>query len=97
MNPDPGASIERTRFAWRRTALSALAVALLACRPAFDPEAGPAARSVAALAMGGWAVLVAVGYRRTHDLSKRLGGRTIRACALLTVTFAALGGLVVML
>jgi uncharacterized membrane protein YidH (DUF202 family) len=97
---DPGASIERTRLAWRRTALSAAAVGLLACRPAFDPHAGPRAWTVAALAMACWVLMVALSYLRNHDLvggQPRAGRRTIGAYALITVLFAALGGLVVTL
>jgi uncharacterized membrane protein YidH (DUF202 family) len=98
---DPGASVERTRLAWRRTALSASAVGLLTCRPAFDPDAGVLAWLIAALAMTAWVMLVALSYRR----AERLGSprtdvparREIEAYALIAVAFAALGGLVVML
>ena len=97
---DPGASAERTRLAWRRTFLSAGAVALLAVRPSFDPAAGGARWIAAALAMIGWSVLVALAYLRVRGLSgcpPRPGRRTITAYALTTVALAAAGGLVVML
>ena len=97
---DHGASAERTRLAWRRTALSGGVVALLACRPAVDPTAGGTKWIAAALAMLGWSVLVAVAYRRMRGLAvdpPRPGRRTMTAYALTTVALATLGGLVVML
>ena len=97
---DHGASAERTRLAWRRTGLSAAAVGLLAARPAFSPGAGVGRWLIAACAMAGWAALVALAYRRARGLRDRPpqpGRRTILAYALITVAFAALGGLVVTL
>jgi uncharacterized membrane protein YidH (DUF202 family) len=98
--PDHGAAAERTRLAWRRTALSASVVGLLAARPAFDPAAGGTKWLVAGLAMAGWAGLVALGYRRQRGLvvhPPQPGRRTITAYALIAVGFAVLGGLVVTL
>jgi uncharacterized membrane protein YidH (DUF202 family) len=98
--PDHGASAERTRLAWRRTALSATAVGLLAVRPAFHPDAGPAQWITAALAGLGWSVLIALAYRRARALKQRPphpGRRAIAAYALTTVLLAALAGLIVML
>jgi len=100
VNDDRGAAAERTSFAWRRTVLSATAVALLACRPAFDPAAGGAKWLVAALAMAGWVTLVGLAYRRARGLvadPPRPGRRTVPAYAIVTLGFAVLGGLVVML
>ena len=100
MLPDHGASVERTRLAWRRTGLSASVVGLLAARPAFDPAAGGAKWLVAAVAMTGWTALAALAYRRAHGLTAvppHPAGRTVAAYALVTAAFAALGGLVVML
>ncbi|MET0423402.1 MAG: DUF202 domain-containing protein [Actinoplanes sp.] len=97
---DHGASAERTRLAWRRTVLSATAVGLLAARPAFDPEAGGARWLTAALAMAGWAAMVGLTYRRIRGLDHRPphpARWAIGAYAALTIGFAALGGLVVML
>jgi len=97
---DHGASVERTRFAWRRTGLSASAVGLLAARPAFDPTVGGVKWLVAALAMTGWATLAALAFRRAHGLTvdpPRPARRTVAAYALVTAAFAILGGLVVML
>ncbi len=100
MTPDPGASAERTRLAWRRTGLSATAVALLAVRPAFTPGAGAGTYLAAAAALAGWAALVGLGYRRARGLDTdppRPGRRTVTAYAALTVAFAALGSVLVML
>jgi hypothetical protein len=97
---DHGASAERTRLAWRRTGLSAAAVALLAARPAFSPEAGTGRWLVAACAMAGWAALIALAYRRARglrDSPPQPGRRTILTYALITIGLAVLGGLVVML
>jgi Domain of unknown function (DUF202) len=96
---DRGASAERTRLAWRRTALSGTVVALLATRPAFTTAPGFAVLLVAAAAMAGWTILMALAYRRTRGLvaaPPRLGRRSIRASAWITVGFAVLGGLVVL-
>lgn len=98
--PDPGASAERTRLAWRRTGLSATAVALLATRPAFAPGAGAVTYLGAAAAMVGWAALIGLSYRRSrglHAWPPRRGERTVTAYALVTVGLAALGAALVML
>ncbi|MGK5678884.1 DUF202 domain-containing protein [Actinoplanes sp. URMC 104] len=98
--PDPGASAERTRLAWRRTVLSATAVGLLAVRPAFHPDARPGQWVAAALGGLGWSVLVALAYRRARALGKRPphpGRRAVLAYALTTVALAVVAGLVVML
>ena len=97
---DHGASAERTRLAWRRTGLSASAVALLAVRPAFAPHAGGLTVLAAAAAMTGWAGLIALGYRRARGLDTRPpqpGRRVITAYALVTAGLAAIAGLVVLL
>ena len=98
MSDDHGASAERTRLAWRRTWLSATAVALLAARPAFDPATGPAHVLLAAAAAVAWAMLTTVAYRRTRRLARRTpapGHRAITAYAASTVVLALIGGLVV--
>jgi uncharacterized membrane protein YidH (DUF202 family) len=97
---DPGASAERTRLAWRRTGLSATAVALLMLRPAFAPDARPATFLIAALALTGWAALVALAYRRARGLNAwppHPGRRTLSAYALITVALALLGAALVTL
>ncbi|MBL7255205.1 DUF202 domain-containing protein [Paractinoplanes lichenicola] len=98
--PDHGAAAERTRLAWRRTALSGAVVFLLAARPAFHPDAGPAQWITAALAGLGWSVLVALAYRRARALRRRpphRGRRSITAYALTTVALAVLAGVIVTL
>ena len=98
--PDPGAAAERTRLAWRRTGLTAAAAALLAVRPAFAPDAGALPILLAAAAMAGWAIMVALAYRRGQGLNARpprRWRRTIVAYATFTVSFAVIGGLVVTL
>ncbi|MBU2662026.1 DUF202 domain-containing protein [Actinoplanes bogorensis] len=98
--PDHGASAERTRLAWRRTALSATVAGLLAARPAFHPDAGPAQWITAAVAALCWSLLIRIAYRRARALKQRPphpGRRSITAYALITVALAGLAGLVVML
>jgi hypothetical protein len=100
MTTDHGASAERTRLAWRRTGLSATVVGLLAARPAFDPAAGWIKWLVAATAMLGWVLLVGIAYYRARGLATwppTAGRLTVPAYATITVGFALLGGLVVML
>jgi uncharacterized membrane protein YidH (DUF202 family) len=97
--PDTSAAAERTRLAWRRTGLTAAAVALLAVRPAFD-HPGPAAVLVAAAAMGAWVTLIAYAYRRARGLAAhppRPDHRSVVVYAAVTVAFAVIGGLVVTL
>jgi uncharacterized membrane protein YidH (DUF202 family) len=100
VNRDPGASPERTRLAWRRTALSATVVALLAVRPALTADPGPAELTLAAAAMACWVALIRLAYLRVRGLSAgppRPGRRTVTACAGLTVVLAVLAGVVVTL
>ena len=69
-------------------------------RPAFHPDAGGAKWLVAALGMAGWATLIAIAYRRAHGLEARPprpGRRAITAYTFVTVAFAVLGGLVVII
>ena len=99
MSADPGAAADRTRLAWRRTGLSASAVGLLAVRPAFAPDAGAAHLLLAAAAMAGWAALVALAYGRARSLAAprpRPGRYAVTTYAMITVGFAVLAGLVVM-
>jgi uncharacterized membrane protein YidH (DUF202 family) len=98
--PDPGASAERTRLAWRRTVLSATVVALFMVRPVMHAEAAVKDWLISGLAIGCWAGLVGIAYHRQRGLAPRPphpGRRTIPVYALITVTFAILGGLVVIL
>lgn len=98
--PDVGAAAERTRLAWRRTSLSATAVALLAARSAFTPHPGGAAILITAGVLTGWAALVALGYRRSRGLNAHPphpGRRAITLYAVITIGIALIGGLVVTL
>ena len=100
MTRDPGASPERTRLAWRRTAASATVVALLAVRPSFTPDAGPARLGLAAAAMACWVVLIRLAYLRVRGLRAhppRPGRRTVTAYAGITVALAVIAGVVVTL
>ena len=99
VTPDTSASAARTRLAWGRTVLTATAAALLAVRPVFT-DADTARVLGAAIVMAGWALFVAIAYRRFHGLSAQPphpGRRTLAACAVLTAGFALIGGLVVTL
>jgi hypothetical protein len=78
---------ERTRLAWRRTVMAAAAVTLLAARPALSPGAGPVQIAVAAAALGGWAVLVVLAYRRRRGRDDY----ALLAWAAAVLGYAALG------
>jgi Domain of unknown function (DUF202) len=100
VTPDPGASAERTRLAWRRTGLSATVVTLLAARPAFDPATGAGHVLLAATAMAAWVISVRLAYLRARGLAAgppRPGRRSVVACAVITVGLAVIGGVVVTL
>jgi hypothetical protein len=93
-------SAERTRLAWWRTALAGAIVGLLIARPAVAPQAGAGAVLLAAAGMSGWTVLMTLTYRRTRGLvavPPPPGRGNIPAYAWITVGFAVLGGLVVLL
>jgi hypothetical protein len=96
---DAGLSAQRTRLAWRRTGMSAAAVALLAARPAVGAHSGPGRVLAAAAVLGCWALMVAVALRRGRGLAVRPplpGRRTVPAYALLTFALAAIGLLLVL-
>lgn len=97
---DVGAAVERTRLSWRRTGLSAAAVALLGLRPAFRPHPGVESILIAAAAMAAWAALVALAYIRNRGLRSLPPGPAAPAIVLSTVIvvgIALIGGLVVTL
>nr|GID85983.1 hypothetical protein Ade03nite_49070 [Actinoplanes derwentensis] len=73
---------------------------LLIARPAFAPDAGPPEFLIAAAAMAGWAVMVALAFHRGRELRSRFpesSPGSIRAYALVIALMAFLGGWVVML
>ena len=99
MTGPPDDSAQRTRLAWRRTALAGTMVGLLAVRPAFLPRPGAGGLLLAAAGMVCWVVLLALTYPRTRGLaaSPPAPGRgSVPAFAWITVGFAVLGGLVVL-
>jgi uncharacterized membrane protein YidH (DUF202 family) len=89
----PGLAGERTGLAWRRTALSVAAVALLDARLALD-VGGPVGTILAAVLIGGWAPFVALVY---HSNRRVLGGQPGRPgrspvlCSLTTIAYAGVG------
>jgi hypothetical protein len=87
-------------MAWRRTAMSAAAVALLAARPATTTGAGAVQLLAAAAALAGWVALVAVAYRRGRGLTARPpvpGRRTLPLYACGTIGFGVIGLVLVLL
>jgi uncharacterized membrane protein YidH (DUF202 family) len=89
---DPGLQSERTRLAWRRTALALGIVAVLTVRMSFAlgrSAAPPIAAALLALAAG-----AAVAYRRGERMTQPrppAAGRTLLVVALLAAGYAALG------
>lgn len=90
---DPGLPAERTRLAWRRTALAGTAVALLAVRFAMTELAGPAAAILVALGLFGWLALLGVAFRRLRAMGPGWPPPVARGigAAVLTVGYAMLG------
>ncbi|MFS8477390.1 MAG: DUF202 domain-containing protein [Micromonosporaceae bacterium] len=98
---DPGLQPERTRLAWRRTALAVTGVALLAARLAVQrvtPVRLLGLVAVAAL----WAAVLAVSHHRVRALAPPRpapgdpSGRALPALALIVTGYAVLGVLLVL-
>lgn len=97
--PD-GASPQRTRLAWRRTALSQTVCAALLLRLAVQAHPPWLGGLVGALTLAGWLFAMSVGQRRIDAMADRvpaLVGRALPLTALLTVGYALLGGVLVVL
>jgi hypothetical protein len=93
---DPGLQPERTRLAWRRTALTVVVVALLAARLAVVRGA-PLAIAGAALL---WLAVLAVSHHRITAMSvpgeKRGPTRSPTLLALAILGYAVLGAILVL-
>ncbi|MGK5519957.1 DUF202 domain-containing protein [Micromonospora sp. URMC 107] len=93
---DPGLQPERTRLAWRRTALALTVIIVLTVRLALTGP--PAGRTLGALVAGaavlGWVAALAVCWRRATGVSPSPGyGRSLPLVALAAAGFALLGTL----
>ncbi|WBB70551.1 DUF202 domain-containing protein [Micromonospora sp. WMMD812] len=87
---DPGLQPERTRLAWRRTALSATVVTALAVRLA--STGGAPGAVLTGIAVLTWGALLRLCWRRgTGTGPAPSGGRSLPLAALGTVLLALLG------
>ena len=95
----PGAAPERTRLAWRRTALSATAVSLITVRLGIRDGFVPLRLTVAGLAMLGWVGLLVLGRYRIRSIgtSGAAPGWVPAVTATCLAWFAVLGGVLVVL
>ncbi|MFC0508403.1 DUF202 domain-containing protein [Micromonospora costi] len=92
---DPGLQPERTRLAWRRTALAVTVVTVLAVRLAVS--GGPFGALVAGLAVLAWGAVLAICWRRgTGSGPAPSGGRSLPLAALGGASLALLGVLLVL-
>ncbi|HEY2947374.1 MAG TPA: DUF202 domain-containing protein [Micromonosporaceae bacterium] len=99
MARDAGLQPERTRLAWRRTALAVTVVALLAIRLAVVRVGGPTGWAVAAVAMLGWIAALAVTQRRIAAMAASRPAAVARALPLTALTiigYAVVGALLVL-
>ncbi|MGW8556004.1 DUF202 domain-containing protein [Streptomyces tubercidicus] len=96
---DPGLQPERTRLAWRRTTLSATAMAVLAGRQLLLSDAPGPVEVILAVLMGLlWAAFVSLAHRRMRAMATgRPPGLPPRTALLLvgcTLALALCGGLI---
>jgi uncharacterized membrane protein YidH (DUF202 family) len=98
-NGADGASAERTRLAWRRTALTSTAIALLAIRVAsVNPHLVLSLVGIGATAAG-WLAQMWLAHRRIQAMSEREPvhvRRSLPATALITAGMAVLGAALVL-
>ncbi|MGN9765884.1 DUF202 domain-containing protein [Micromonospora sp. SD12] len=93
---DPGLQPERTRLAWRRTALALTVIMVLTVRLALTgpPAGGAFGALVAGAAVLGWGAALTVCWRRATGTGPAPGyGRSLPLIALATAGFALLGTL----
>ncbi|MFI7518487.1 DUF202 domain-containing protein [Micromonospora globbae] len=87
---DPGLQPERTRLAWRRTALALTVVTVLAVRLAFTGDLGGVLLAGVALVV--WGAVLPVCWRRgTGTGPAPTGGRSLPLAALGAAALAVLG------
>lgn len=95
MSVDPGLQPERTRLAWRRTALASTVVTVLTIRLALG--GGRTGALLVALTLLTWTAILALGWRRgTRGGRLATDGVGVRLVALATVGHALLGVLLVL-
>jgi hypothetical protein len=87
-----GLAVERTRLAWRRTALGGTAVALLAARLAITTAGGATTVALLGVALAGWLGVLLATFRRLRGMrpGRPPSGRVVGLAAL-AVGFAGLG------
>ncbi|MEV1144186.1 DUF202 domain-containing protein [Micromonospora sp. NPDC049799] len=91
---DPGLQPERTRLAWRRTALALTVIMVLTVRLALTGDVAGAL--LAGVAVVGWGAALRVCWRRaTGSGPSGAYGRALPLVALATAGFAMLGALLV--
>ncbi|MFV2020308.1 DUF202 domain-containing protein [Micromonospora sp. LOL_023] len=94
---DPGLQPERTRLAWRRSALSLTLVVLLTARLAV--ERGGAAIVIGLIAVVGWAALIGYAYRRATGARRPAAGQIsgeVPLLGLVTASYAVLGAILIL-
>ncbi|MFI6824040.1 DUF202 domain-containing protein [Micromonospora sp. NPDC050187] len=95
MTVDPGLQSERTRLAWRRTALALTVVTVLAVRLAAD--GGVVGTLVAGLAVLIWGAALTLCWRRGTGAGRpSTGGLPVPLVALVAAGYALLGTLLVL-
>jgi Domain of unknown function (DUF202) len=95
--PPPGGQPERTRLAWRRTMLTATAVALLAARLAAQDRGGALPAITTAAVIAAWLGVLVVSWRRITALSVAAPAPVRRAVPLATLAAIGFAGLGVVL